>query len=304
MKQAISVERAAPSDRRGRRRREWVLPLAFVLPSLLIQALVILYPFANGLYLSLTDSSLLATGSFVGLDSFHTVVTGPLFWGALWFTGLFALGGVAGSYVVGLLLALLLNTSVPARGFFRAVLLIPWVIPPIVSIVSWRWMLDQSGLINTVLAALGATPVYFLSSIWWARVVVIVVKIWVSFPFMMVTCLATLQSIPQELYEAAAIDGSGPWALFRFVTMPHLRMITIISCLLMTIWSVNDFATIWLLTQGGPVYATQTLITLAYTYAFQEGNIGLGAATAVIMLVLMLIEGVILLRILRVQEEA
>jgi ABC-type sugar transport system permease subunit len=304
VKQAISIPGGVGE---GRRRRRWgrrLIPVGYIAPSLLVLALVSLYPFVNGLYLSLTNSSLLGPGAFVGLDSFRTVLASPDFGGAVVFTVLFALCAVTGSYTVGLLLALLLNMPVWGRGFFRAALLIPWVIPPIVSIVSWRWMLDQSGLINSVLTALGLQPIYFLSSEFWARVSVIVVKIWVSFPFMLVTILAALQAISQDLYEAAALDGCGRWAAFRHITVPHLKMVTLISWILMTIYSVNDFPTIWLLTQGGPVNATEGLIVLAYKYAFQVSNVGLGAAVSVIAMLGMLALGLALLRLMPSHEEA
>jgi multiple sugar transport system permease protein len=304
-KNAISLEHDTGRNSRGTRRQpRWTLPLGLIVPSLLVIALVNLYPFVNGLYLSLTNSSLLGTGSFVGLDSFRSVVSNIEFDGALRFTLIFAVCAVFGSYIVGLLLALLLNGEVWGRGFFRAGLLIPWIIPPIVSIVSWRWMLDQGGLINAVLGDFGIAPIFFLSSTFWAPLAVIIVKIWVSFPFMMVTCLAGLQSIPQELYEAVAIDGGGPLAAFRAITLPHLRMLSIISWLLMTIWSVNDFTTIWLLTQGGPVDSSENLIVLAFKYAFQVGSVGLGAAVAIIMMLIMLAVGIVLLWVMARQEEA
>jgi len=303
-KQAISIEQEMGRRRPpARRKPSWALPIGLIVPSLLVIVFVNLYPFVNGLYLSLTNSSLLGSGSFVGLASFKTVISNAEFAQALQFSVLFAVCAVFGSYIIGLLLALLLNTDVWARGFFRAALLIPWVIPPIVSIVSWRWMLDQGGLINSILGTVGLAPIYFLSSTTWAQVAVIVVKIWISFPFMMVTCLAGLQGIPQELYEAVAIDGGGRWAGFQHITVPQIRMISIISWLLMTIWSVNDFTTIWLLTQGGPVDATENLIVLAFKYAFQVGSVGLGAAVSIITMVLMLCVGVVLLRIMPSQEE-
>jgi multiple sugar transport system permease protein len=304
VKRAISIPAGVGEGQRRRHRLRRLIPLGYIAPSLLVLALVSLYPFLNGLYLSLTNSSLLGPGAFVGLDSFKTVLASPDFDGAVVFTVLFALCAVVGSYTVGLLLALLLNTPVWGRGFFRAALLIPWVIPPIVSIVSWRWMLDQSGLINSVLTALGLQPIYFLSSESWARVSVIVVKIWVSFPFMLVTLLAALQAISQDLYEAAALDGCGRWSAFRYITVPHLKMVTLISWILMTIYSVNDFPTIWLLTQGGPVNATQSLIVLAYKYAFQVSNVGLGAAVSVIAMLGMLVLGLALLRLMPSHEEA
>ncbi len=303
-KHALSIARSVDA---GHRRHRWgrrLIPIGYIAPSVFVLALVSLYPFVNGLYLSLTNSSLLGSGSFVGLDSFRIVLTSPDFGDAVVFTMLFAFCAVAGSYTIGLLLALLLSTEVWGRGFFRAALLIPWVIPPIVSIVSWRWMLDQSGLINTALTALGFQPIYFLSTETWAKVSVIVVKIWVSFPFMLVTLLAALQAISQDLYEAAALDGCGRWTAFRYITAPHLTMVTLISWILMTIYSVNDFTTLWLLTQGGPVNATQSLIVLAFKYAFQVGNVGLGAAVSVIAMLGMLVLGIALLRLMPAHEEA
>lgn len=304
VKEAISIsgQIGRPPTRRTWGRR--LIPYGYITPSLLVLALVSLYPFVNGLYLSLTNSSLIAPGSFVGLDSFKTVVNSPDFTDAVGFTILFAMCAVLGSYTVGLLLALLLNGPVWGRGFFRAALLIPWVIPPVVSIVSWRWMLDQSGLINTVLTSLGGQPIYFLSTEGWAKISVIVVKIWVSFPFMMVSLLAALQAIPGDLYEAASLDGAGRLAAFRYITLPYLKMVTLISWILMTIYSVNDFTTIWLMTQGGPVNATQSLIVLAFKDAFQLSNAGLGSAVSVIAFIGMIALGLVLLRLLPRQQEA
>jgi ABC-type sugar transport system permease subunit len=290
--------------RRARRLPGWAFPVGLVMPSLLVIALVSLYPFINGIYLSLTNTQLLGGGSFVGLDSFRNVLNNPEFTGALQFSLIFTVAAVVGSYTIGLLLALLLNTEVWGRGFFRAALMIPWIVPPIVSIVSWRWMLDQAGLINTWLSNLGIAPIFFLSSTVWAPVMVIVVKIWISFPFMLVTLLASLQAIPQDYYEAARIDGAGPVAAFWHITMPQIRMVSLISWLLMTIWSMNDFTTPWLLTQGGPVNSTENLIVLAFKYSFQVGNVGLGAAISIITMLIMLLVGVALLLVMPKQEEA
>ena len=158
-----------------------------------------------------------------------------------------------GSWALGLALALLLNQDIPARGFFRVALLLPWIIPSIVSIVSWRWLIsDQTGLVNVALGAFGIRPIYFLSTGRLATFSVIVVKIWRSFPFMMLSLLAALQTINHESYEVASIDGAGSWQSFRFITLPQLMPISIVLWILMTIWSVNDFETPWLLTQGGP----------------------------------------------------
>ncbi len=139
-------------------------------------------------------------------------------------------------------------------------------------------------------------PVYFLSDSRWAVVSVIVIKIWRSFPFMMLSLLAALQGIDQSLYEAAEMDGASRRQAFLYVTLPQLKDISIVLCLLMTIWTVNDFDTPWLLTQGGPANATENLILLAYRYTFGRNNVGLGSATSFITLLLLMVLVVILLR--------
>jgi ABC-type sugar transport system permease subunit len=147
---------------------------------------------------------------------------------------------------------------------------------------------DRNGLVNIVLSWLGVRPIYFLSSEQWATVSVIIIKIWRSFPFMMLSLLAALQTIDRNLYEAAKLDGAGNWQLFRYVTIPHLKNISIILFILMTIWTINDFETPWLLTQGGPSNATESLILLSYRYTFSRNDVGRGSAIAVITLVILM----------------
>ncbi len=272
-------------------------PFILLLPSALLITLINIYPFATGFYYSLQDGTLLQSGAFVGLANFVQLFSMPDFLHALWFSMLFAVFSVFGSWVLGLLLALLLNQEIPARGFFRVALLLPWIIPSIVSIVSWRWMIsDQSGLVNVMLQAFGLKPIYFLSTGRWATFSVIVVKIWRSFPFMLLSLLAALQTINRESYEAAGIDGSGSWQAFRYITLPHLLPISFVLWILMTIWSVNDFETPWLLTQGGPSNATENLSVLAYRYTFLLNNVGIGAAISFFTMLLLMVFAIVLLR--------
>lgn len=260
-------------------------------------ALINIYPFATGFYYSLQNGTLLQSGAFVGLANYVRLFSMPDFLNALRFSAIFALFGVFGSWLIGLLIALLLNQDIPGRGFFRVALLLPWIIPSIVSIVSWRWLIsDQTGLVNVMLGALGFKPIYFLSTGPLATFSVILVKIWRSFPFMMLSLLAALQTINRESYEAAAIDGAGTWQAFRFITMPQLLPISIVLWILMTIWSVNDFETPWLLTQGGPSNATENLSVLAYRYTFNLNNVGIGAAIAFFTMLVLTIFAIILLR--------
>ncbi len=280
-----------------RGRRFDAFPYLLLLPSALLIALINLYPFATGFYYSLQNGTLLQAGTFIGLANYVQLFTMADFLHALWFSAIFALFGVFGSWVIGLGLALLLNQEIPARGFFRVALLLPWIIPSIVSIVSWRWLIsDQNGLVNVMLGALGIKPIFFLSTGPLATFSVIVVKIWRSFPFMMLSILAALQTINRESYEAASIDGAGSWQSFRFITLPQLLPISIVLWILMTIWSVNDFETPWLLTQGGPSNATENLSVLAYRYTFNLNNVGIGAAIAFFTMLILMIFAITLLR--------
>jgi multiple sugar transport system permease protein len=286
-----------------RRRRFDAFPYLLLLPSVTLISLINLYPFATGFLYSLRNGTLIQSGEFVGLANYAQLATQADFLHALWFSALFAFFGVLGSYTIGLALALLLNQDVPGRGFFRVALLLPWIIPSIVSIVSWRWLIsDQTGLINQALHVVGVGPIYFLSTSGWAMFSVIVVKIWRSFPFMMLSLLAALQAINREMYEATAVDGAGRWQSFRFITFPLLLPVSIVLWILMTIWSVNDFETPWLLTQGGPSFATENLSVLAYRYTFNRTAVGVGASISFVTMLILMIFAVVLLRRQREQD--
>ena len=297
-------KQAAATRPRRRRRTEW-LPYWLVIPSLLLILMINLYPFATGFMYSLRDGTMLKEGDFVGLANYTALLTDSNFHHSLFFSVLFSLGAVFGSYVIGLALALLLNKDIPFRGFFRVALLVPWIIPSVVSIISWRWMINtDSGLLNLGLTTFGFNPVYLLSTERQAMFAVIVVKIWRSFPFMMLSLLAALQTIDLTLYEAAQIDGAGRWQSFRYITFPHLRDLSIVLWILMTIWSVNDFETPYLLTGGGPSNATENLIVLAYRYTFRSNQVGSGTAVAFVTLIMLMILAILLLRRQGSEQEA
>jgi multiple sugar transport system permease protein len=275
-----------------------LLPFLFLLPSIFMVLIVKLYPITSGLMYSLEDSTILVKGDFVGLHNFQQLMSTDTFWKSIVFTFIFSFFSVVGSYLVGLGLSILLNKKIPGSTLFRAGLLVPWVIPSIVSIVCWRWMLgSQDSMVNLFLGLFGIEPILFLANEKWAVFSVILVKIWRSFPFMLVSILAALQSIDESLYEAAAIDGSNRFRSFWHITMPHLKNVSIVSCIFMATFSFNDFETIWLLTQGGPNHATESLTILTYIYTIVGNQLGLGAASAVISLIMLMILAVILLRI-------
>ncbi|MDF3043033.1 MAG: binding-protein-dependent transport system inner rane component [Thermomicrobiales bacterium] len=295
--------RITETGRRERRHGVDLLPYLLLIPSIALIVVIILYPLATGVYYSLNEGSLLRLDGFIGLANYRNLLAMSDFRHALWFSALFAACSVAGSYLMGLGLALLLNQEIPGRAFFRVALLLPWVIPSIVSVASWRWLIaDQNGLVNQALNLVGLGPIFFLSTGDWAMFSVIMIKIWRSFPFMMVSCLAALQSIDRDMYEAARIDGAGRWQSFRDITMPQIFGISVVMWILMTIWSVNDFETPWLLTQGGPSNATENLIVLAYKYTFTRNDVGIGSAIAVVSMIILMALALLLLRKQRGEE--
>jgi len=273
------------------------LPYLLLLPSIFLIFIIELYPFITGMLYSLHKGTLLNTGAFVGLDNYVRLFNSSDFYNSLYFSFAFAFFNVLFSYLIGLALALFLNLDFPGRGFCRVALLVPWIVPAIVSIVSWKWLIaDRGGLVNIMLQALGVRPIYFLSESGWAVVAVTVIKIWRSFPFMMLTLLAALQIIDRNLYEAAKLDGANSWRLFWHITLPHLRNISIVQAILMVIWSINDFETPYLLTQGGPSNATENLILLSYRYTFGRDDVGRGSAVALLTLVLLMALATLIMR--------
>jgi multiple sugar transport system permease protein len=288
---------AAPTAIPGRRPLIQWLPYLLLLPSLAVICVIELYPFITGVSYSLHKGNLLSTGVFVGLQNYQRLFSSPDFYHSLWFSFLFALFNVVFSYLIGLALALFLNLDFPGRGLCRVLLLLPWIVPAVVSIVSWKWLIaDRGGLVNILLGDLRLGPIYFLSQSGWAMVAVIVIKIWRSFPFMMLSLLAALQVIDKSLYEAAKIDGANSWERLWHITMPHLKNISIIQAILMVIWSINDFETPFLLTQGGPSNATENLILLAYRYTFGRNDVGLGSAVALLTLVILMVLATLIMR--------
>jgi multiple sugar transport system permease protein len=274
--------------------------LLFALPSLILLILLNLYPVIYAGLQSLRNGDLLSAGDFVGFANYINVVQTPAFWHSAWFTLVFTVTGVFGSWAVGLALALFLRTRIPANGLFKVLLLLPWVVPVVVSATSWNWLVatPQSPL-PILFHALGFGNVLFLADPVLAQVTVCVFKVWISFPFMMMMMSSALASVDVNVYEASKVDGATGWQTFRQITLPMISRSTYISWILMTIFCVNDFPTIFLLTGGGPVNATQSLVVLAYTTVFQNFQTGPGVAIAFIMTHVLVVIANILYRQIR-----
>jgi multiple sugar transport system permease protein len=280
----------------------------FALPSLILLVLLNLFPviyafvqsFQNG-----TPSTVPTEAPFVGLSNYATVLTSPDFWGAVGFTIVFTIVGVFGSWAVGLALALLLRTRIPGNTVFKVLLLLPWIVPVVVSATSWNWLVaTPQSPVPIMLGSIGLQNLNFLGDPLLAQITVCVFKVWISFPFMMMMMSSALASVDVNVYEAGRMDGATSWQMFTGITLPMVARTTYISWVLMTIFCVNDFPTIFLLTQGGPVNSTTSLIVLAYQYAFQ--NLQTGPATAVAFMmtaVLVIISTVLYQRIKKADIE-
>lgn len=302
-RRGVGVAGSGRSPSAGQRKRAnshvWTF-VFFALPSLILLVLLNLYPVLYAGYQSLRNGDLLSAGEFVGMVNYFSVVQSPAFWHAALFTVIFTVVGVFGSWAVGLALSLLLRTRIPVGGFFKVLLLLPWVVPVVVSAASWNWLVATPQSPLPMLAqALGLGNVLFLADPVLAQVVVCVFKVWISFPFMMMMMSSALASVDVNVYEASKVDGAGSWQIFRQITLPMISRSTYISWILMTIFCVNDFPTIFLLTGGGPVNATQSLVVLAYTTVFQNFQTGPGVAIAFIMTIVLVIISVLLYRQIR-----
>lgn len=267
----------------------------FLLPAAVLITVVNFIPMVQAFSTSTYQYSLFRPQStpFVGLQNYAEQFSDPLFWRALWQTGVYTAAAVIGQFLLGLLAAVLLNRRFALRGMFRGLVLIPWVIPGSLAGVMFALLFTSNGLANTVAAGLGlvragVVPASFpwLSHPASAMIVLIITSTWKGFPFFAVMLLAAMQGVSQDLYEAARVDGANRWRQFWHVTLPGIRMTVLVALLLQTIWTFNSLDLIYVMTNGGPAHATTTLVMLAYQEAFGLGQIGDASAIAVSALVI------------------
>ena len=263
--------------------------LLFAAPALLFFVVLTAYPLLRVLWQSLRFTNLVnpSVRGFAGLENFRTVLGDDDFLPALGNTALWTALSVIGEYALGLASALALARNIAGRAIFRALIIIPWVIPIVVAGLTWTWMLTpEYGVLNFWLVRLGVIdhPVAWLGQPGTALFTVTLVNIWRSFPFYTISLLAAVQSIPRDLYEAAAVDGAGPLMRFRVITMPHLRAVSLTLIAIHVIWTAVNFDFIWVMTQGGPLNASETLPIMIYRYAMQNFDVGAGCALASMMM--------------------
>lgn len=274
------------------------LAYLFLLPALLVLAFVDLLPMVRGAGTSLYLYNLFRPGDrpYVGFEQYRNLLEDDLFTKVFWNTWYYTLGSVFCQFVLGLAAAVLLNQKVRFLGLFRGIVLIPWVVPGSLAAMMFGLLFTSTGLVNTFLDTIGFTrlgiigPDYaWLSNSQTAMPTLIVTNMWKGFPFFAVMFLAAMQTIPGDLYEAAKIDGASLTRSFFDITLPSIRPTLLITTLLGTLWTFNSIDLIYILTYGGPFYATMTLPMWAYQQAFGRGYIGEASALAVIILGIMAI---------------
>jgi len=265
----------------------------YVAPAVIALAVLTFYPVAYGIWLSFTNAhqSHLGEQSWVGLGNFATILTSPGVGRVSLFTLVWSVANVTMHVCLGLLIATALNRSgLSGRTVYRTLLLLPWAIPGYISVLAWRGMLEPEGLLNAILG----TDLDWLTQPGAARTLVILVNIWLGVPFMMMAMSGALQSVPQEMMEAAEVDGVGRWRQFRHLTLPSLKSVVVPLALLGFIWTINMFHVIYLMTRGAPYVgfgepgATDILITYVYDIAFEYGNYGVAAAWSVAIFLILL----------------
>ncbi|MCO4696614.1 sugar ABC transporter permease [Streptomyces sp. RO-S4] len=298
---AAPAKAAAPDPARARRRRR-LAQWGFVAPAVVFMLLFFGYPLVRNVVMSFQHYTpkTFFTGEapFNGADNWSSVFQDALFGKALWHTLVFTAGSLLGQFCVGLALAVFFNRRFPLGGVLRSLILLPWLVPMVVSGIVWRRILDQdTGVLNGFLDTLGLaghTP--WLTSPDMALLSVVLVNVWIGIPFNMVILYGGLQEIPKELYEAASLDGASAWRAFRSVTLPMLKPVITVVLVLGFMSTVKILDLILALTDGGPADATQTLGTLTYQNSFVELDFGAGAVVGNVLILISAVFAVFYLR--------
>jgi multiple sugar transport system permease protein len=263
------------------------------MPVIIVICVVIGIPFANAIYLSLTDKTVGAPAHFIGFQNYRDIFSDPIYWKVLKNTFIYFLSDVVFKLIIGMIFALTVNQNFYGRSIVRVLFLVPWAISGMVAALTWKWMYnDTYGIINQLLRNIGLIhqPINWLSDPHLVLISVIIVNVWRGIPFFLFSILGGLQTIDKQMYEAARIDGAGPIRQFLSVTIPSISSVIIITTMLSSIWSFNDFENIFLVTGGGPLYNSAVISVYTYEVAFQQNEMGksLSVAGSIIPILLVL----------------
>ena len=262
------------------------LGLLFMLPAAIFLLVFLSYPLGLGVWLGFTDTRIGRSGVFIGLENYQLLWDDSLFWLSVFNTILYTVVASILKFMLGLWLALLLNEHIPFKAFIRAIVLLPWVVPTVLSAIAFWWIYDtQFSIISWALMKIGwiSSPINFLGDPNNARATVILTNVWRGIPFVAITLLAGLQTISPSLHEAATLDGATSWQRFRYITLPLLSPLIAVVMTFSVLFTFTDFQLIYVLTRGGPLNATHLMATLSFQRAIPGGQLGEGAAIAVAM---------------------
>ncbi len=284
------------------------LPYLLVAPMVIMVFLVIIIPILRNVWMSFFDWYLARPSShpFVGLENYQALFKDPIFVKSAGVTLIYIVVTVAARFILGLGIAILLNQSFIGRGLARSLIIIPWAVPEVIACLIWIQMFDlQYGIINHWLVSLNIVPepLKWLASTSLALPAAMIVNVWKGTPWAAIMLLAGLQSIPHELYEVAMIDGANAWKKFWNVTLPLLKPISLAVFLLLVIWTIKDFAIVYVLNKGGPANATEVLTIFIYHKAFQGLRMGVASAAGVVLLIASMLFTVFYLRALEKEAE-
>ncbi len=276
-------------------RRRSTIAFVMALPLILLIALLVVYPALFSMYLATLNKSM---ERFVGLGNFEFLFKRNTFWMVVQQSCIFAISAVFFKALIGFFLAHFVHT-IPAKGQrkWRGMLLVPWVIPPAMSTLGWFWLFDPSySAFNWLFVRIGIDPVNWLGDATWARISVILVNVWYGAPFFLIMYLAALKSVPEQLFEAASIDGANWWQKIWYITLPMMRNIIAITVLFSLIVTFANFDIVRILTSGGPVDQTHVFATWAFNLGIQGNDIPLGASVSLFMLPILGISAIFILR--------
>jgi ABC-type sugar transport system permease subunit len=276
------------------------LGYALVLPAVVMLGVIIVYPTLRGIQLAFFEASLLnpENMAFVGLENFVRMAGDATFHAALWHTVLLTAIAVSLQYILGLGLALALKEKVPGAGLFRSLSMITWVLPVIVMVIIFRFLVQPDiGPVNIVLANLGLETTYWFGRPGVAFPLIVLMHVWRNVPFYAIALMAAMKSIPDTQYEAARLDGAGPLQAFRYITLPQISYVSMIMIVLHVIFTFNNFDIVFLSTGGGPLGNTEVMSTYIYKQAFQQYALGYGASMALVMLIIMMVFTIVYVRL-------
>jgi multiple sugar transport system permease protein len=281
--------------------------MLLIAPAIILICSLLVYPVLYGVWLSLFKKhSFFPDQRFVGLANYLYLLKNSDFWMSVWYGTVYSVSTIVLQIVVGIIAALIVNEAFRGRNFVRGVILFPYVIPTVVAIILWKWLLNnQFGLVNYLMLSVGIVedPVSWMGKDH-IMTSLIIISVWEFFPFVVLSVLARMQTIPPTLYEAAQVDGAGPIRRFFHVTLPQLRNVLFVVILLRSIWMFTKFDTVWLLTQGGGAEKyIRTLPVYAYMRTFMYYQAGLGSTLAVIMFLILIISTTIYFKMFRREEE-